>query len=93
MPLSRRVPKRGFKNISRQEYDVLSIERLNRFDDDTIVTPQVLRDAGIIKKRNAKIKILGDGDLTKRLTVQVHRFSESAATKIKAAGGKAEVIR
>ena len=93
MPLARRMPKRGFNNPFRQEYHILNIENLNRFDNDAIVTPELLRNSGIIKKKNAKIKVLGDGELTKRLTVQVHRFSKSAATKIIAAGGKAEGIR
>ncbi|HIE26961.1 TPA: 50S ribosomal protein L15 [Candidatus Poribacteria bacterium] len=93
MPLSRRMPKRGFNNPFRQEYHILNIESLNRFDDDTDVTPELLRNYGIIKKKNAKIKVLGDGKLTKRLTVQAHRFSKAAESKIIAAGGQAEEIR
>ncbi len=92
MPLTRRLPKRGFHNPLRKEYDILNIETLNRFDDDTTVTPELLRSAGIIKKKKALIKVLGDGDLTRRLTVRVHRFSESASAKIEAAGGNAEVL-
>ncbi len=92
MPLTRRLPKRGFHNPLRKEYDILNIETLNRFDDDTTVTPELLRSAGIIKKKNTLIKVLGDGDLTRRLTVRVHRFSESATAKIEAAGGNAEVL-
>lgn len=92
MPLTRRLPKRGFHNPLRKEYDILNIETLNRFDDDTTVTPELLRSAGIIKKKKTLIKVLGDGDLTRRLTVRVHRFSESATAKIEAAGGNAEVI-
>lgn len=92
MPLTRRLPKRGFHNPLRKEYDILNIETLNRFDDDTTVTPELLGSAGIIKKKKTLIKVLGDGDLTRRLTVRVHRFSESATAKIEAAGGNAEVI-
>jgi len=92
MPLSRRVPKRGFNNPFREEYHILNLKNLNRFEDDTTVTPELLKNLGIIKKKNAKIKILGDGELTKRLTVQAHRFSQSATTKIVAAGGQAEEI-
>jgi len=91
MPLSRRMPKRGFINPFRQEYHILNIESLNRFDDDTTVTLELLRNSGIINKKNAKIKVLGDGELTKRLKVQAHRFSKSATTKIVAAGGQAEL--
>ena len=92
MPLSRRIPKRGFNNPFRQEYHILNVESLNKFDDDAIVTPELLRDTGIIRKKNAKIKVLGEGELMKRLTVQAHRFSKSATTKITAAGGQAEEI-
>jgi len=92
MRLVRRLPKRGFKNFTRVEYDVVNVERLDKFEDDTIITPELLRDTGIIRKTNSKIKVLGDGELTKQLTVQVHNFSKSAAAKIEAAGGKAEVI-
>ena len=92
MPLARRIPKRGFNNPFRQEYHILNVESLNKFDDDAIVTPELLRDTGIIRKKNAKIKVLGEGELMKRLTVQAHRFSKSATTKITAAGGQAEEI-
>ena len=93
MPLSRRMPKRGCNNPLRQEYHIINIESLNKFDDDTKVKPGLLRNSGIIKKKDAKIKVLGDGELTKRLAVQAHRFSKSAASKIIAAGGQAEEIR
>ena len=92
MRLVRRLPKRGFKNFTKVEYDVVNIERLGKFEDDTIITPELLRDTGIIRKANSKIKVLGDGELTKQLTVRVHNFSKSAVAKIEAAGGKAEVI-
>ena len=92
MPLVRRIPKRGFNNPFKQEYHILNVESLNKFDDDAIVTPELLRNSGIIRKKNAKIKVLGEGELMKRLTVQAHRFSKSATTKIIAAGGQAEQI-
>jgi large subunit ribosomal protein L15 len=92
MPLSRRIPKRGFNNPFKQEYHILNVESLNKFDDDAIVTPELLRNSGIIRKKNVKIKVLGEGELMKRLTVQAHRFSKSATTKIVAAGGQAEEI-
>jgi large subunit ribosomal protein L15 len=92
MPLTRRMPKRGFNNPFKQEYHILNVKSLNRFDNETTVTPELLKDLDIVKKKNAKIKILGDGELTKQLTVHAHRFSKSAATKILAAGGQAEEI-
>jgi large subunit ribosomal protein L15 len=94
MPLVRRLPKRGPRRIAhkRIEYDVVNIKTLNRFDSGTTITPEILREAGIIKKKNAKIKILGEGNLEKQLTVQGHRFSNSAVEKIESIGGKAEVI-
>ena len=92
MRLVRRLPKRGFTNFARVEYDVVNVEKLNEFADDTVITPELLKDTGIIRKANSQIKILGDGKLTKSLTVRVHGFSKSAVAKIEAAGGKAEVI-
>jgi large subunit ribosomal protein L15 len=90
MPLHRRLPKRGFTNIFRQEYAVVNLERLAALGQATI-TPEVLRRAGLVKK-NLPIKVLGDGELTAALTVQAHKFSKSAQEKIAKAGGKAEVI-
>ena len=92
MRLVRRLPKRGFTNFARVEHDVVNVEKLNEFADDTVITPELLKDTGIIRKANSQIKILGDGKLTKSLTVRVHGFSKSAVAKIEAAGGKAEVI-
>lgn len=91
MPLVRRMPKRGFTNIFRKEYVVVNLDRLNRFEEGTVVTPEVLREAGVVKKKG-EIKILGSGELKKALTVKAHAFSRSAMEKITAAGGKAEVI-
>lgn len=94
MPLVRRVPKRGPRRIAhkRLEYDVVNIKSLNVFEDELEVNPELLREIGIIKRKNALIKILGDGQLDKRLKVRAHRFSKSAIEKIEAKGGTAEVI-
>ena len=94
MPLFRRVPKRGFTNIFAKEYAILNIEDLNKFAEDTIVTPELLFSEGIVKKGKAidGIKVLGDGEISVKLTVQAQKFSKTAAAKIEAAGGKVEVI-
>lgn len=94
MPLFRRTPKRGFKNIFAKIYATVNIADLNKFENDTVVTPELLFNEGIVKKGKAKdgIKILGDGELTAKLTVQAQKFSKTAAEKIEAAGGKVEVI-
>jgi large subunit ribosomal protein L15 len=91
-PLQRRLPKRGFTNNFRAEIVEVSLEKLNRFEDGTEVTPQMMIEAGIIKKLGDGVKVLGNGDLTKKLTVKGNRFSKSAVAKIEKAGGKAEVI-
>jgi len=93
MPLHRRVPKRGFTNIFRTEYDVVNLDRCDKlFETGATVTVDSLRDAGLVGSRSAKVKVLGRGEVTKALTVQVHKFSGKAAEKIVAAGGKAEAI-
>lgn len=94
MPLFRRLPKRGFTNIFAKEFATINVEQLNRFEDDTIVTPDILFEEGLIKKNKATdgIKILGNGELTTKITVQAHKFSKTAAEKIESAGGKVEVI-
>jgi len=91
MPLHRRMPKRGFTNIFRQEYSVINLEKLAGLDETTI-TPEVLRKAGLIRSQRP-VKILGDGDLAKALTVHAHKFSKSAQEKITKAGGKFEVLQ
>lgn len=91
-PLQRRLPKRGFTNIFRQEMVAINVDRLNQFDDGTEVTPALLREKGLIKKSSDGVKILGQGELEKKLIVKVNGFSKSAVAKIEAAGGKAEVI-
>jgi large subunit ribosomal protein L15 len=92
MPLTRRLPKRGFTNIWRTEYVAVNVERLEIFEDGQVVTPVELIEAGIIKKIEDGVKILGNGELTKKLTVQANKFTASAKEKIEAAGGKAEVL-
>jgi large subunit ribosomal protein L15 len=91
MPLHRRMPKRGFTNIFRKEYNIVSLERLAALGETTI-TPDVLRKAGVIKAK-LPVKILGDGELTTALTVSAHKFSKSAQEKITKAGGKVEVLQ
>jgi large subunit ribosomal protein L15 len=91
MPLHRRMPKRGFTNIFRKEYNIVSLERLAALGETTI-TPDVLRKAGVIKAK-LPVKILGDGELTAALTVSAHKFSKSAQEKITKAGGKVEVLQ
>ena len=92
MPLYRRIPKRGFTNIFAKEYVTVNVSELNRFEDDKVVTPEVLLSEGMIKKINDGVKILGNGEINKKLTVKAHKFSKAAAEKIEAAGGKVEVI-
>ena len=93
MPLHRRVPKRGFTNARfRKEFAVVNLERLEIFDAGSIITPDALRAVGLVRVRTARIKVLARGEVTKALTVQVHKFSGKAADKIAAAGGRAEAI-
>lgn len=94
MPLYRRLPKRGFKNINRKVYETINVADLNIFEDGTEVTPELLFENKILNKNKAinGIKILGDGELNKNLTVKAQKFTKSAAEKITAQGGKAEVI-
>jgi large subunit ribosomal protein L15 len=91
MPLHRRLPKRGFTNIFRKEYSVVNLEKLAAMTETTI-TPQVLRNAGVIKSERP-LKILGDGELSAAITVKAHKFSKSAQEKITKAGGKFEVLQ
>jgi large subunit ribosomal protein L15 len=92
MPLYRRLPKRGFTNIFKKQWAIINVEDLNKFEDGSVITPEMLLEAGLIKKVIDGIKILGDGDLEKKVTVQAHKFSKTAIEKIESAGGKAEVI-
>ena len=92
MPLHRRIPKRGFNNIFATPYVAINVAALNKFEDGAVVNVEALQNAGIIKNAPNGVKILGNGKIEKKLTVQVAAFSESAKAKIEAAGGKAEVI-
>lgn len=92
MPLYRRVPKRGFHNIFAKKYGIVNVQSLNRFEEGTTVTPQLLLEQGVLKKIKDGLRILGEGKLEKKLTVQAHHFSESARRKIEQAGGSVEVL-
>ena len=92
MPIYRRLPKRGFKNIFAKEYAEVNVATLNRFDDGETVDPVALVEAGILKNVQDGIRILGNGELTKKLTVRANGFTKTAESKITAAGGKVEVI-
>ncbi len=93
LPLYRRLPKRGFKNaLFKTTYATINVEELNVFEDGTVVTPALLKDKGIIKKGLDGLKILGNGKLERKLTIQANKFSKTALEKIKESGSKAEVI-
>ncbi len=92
MPLFRRIPKRGFNNKFKKQWTVVNVEILNEFEDGTEITPEVLLQTGVVSKLSYGLKILGDGELNKKLTVKANKFTQSAINKIEAAGGKAEVI-
>ena len=93
LPLYRRLPKRGFSNaLFKKEYAVINVSDLNKFDDNTTVTAELLVEMGIIKKTLSGIKVLGSGEITKKLTVKAHAFSKTAKDKIEAQGGKVEVM-
>jgi large subunit ribosomal protein L15 len=92
MPLVRRVPKRGFNNVFAKPLETINVAALEKFEDGAVVGAQELLEAGVISKCRYGVKILGNGTLTKKLTVKASAFSESAKAKIEAAGGKAEVV-
>ena len=92
MPLARRIPKRGFNNIFAKPLEAVNVSALDKFEDGAVVDAQALLDAGILSKCRYGVKILGNGEITKKLTVKASAFSETAKEKIEAAGGKAEVI-
>ena len=92
MPLYRRIPKRGFTNRFAKEYTEINVEALNRFEAGTVVTEQLLKEEGLVKQVKDGVKVLGNGNLEKGITVQAAKFTKSAAEKIEAAGGKAEVV-
>ena len=93
LPLYRRIPKRGFKNAKfRTVFATINVGELNRFEDKTVVTPALLKEVGLLKNQLDGVKVLGNGKLEKKLTIQANKFSASALEKIKEAGSKAEVI-
>lgn len=91
-PIWRRLPKRGFTNFTRKEYSIVNVELLNRFEDGAEITPELLKQAGLVRKELDGVKILGVGELEKKLTVKANKFSKSAVEAIEKAGGKVEVI-
>ncbi|WP_174734538.1 50S ribosomal protein L15 [Mesobacillus harenae] len=91
-PLFQRLPKRGFTNINRKEYAVVNLDALNRFEDGTEVTPELLIETGLVSNERSGVKILAKGNVEKKLTVKAHKFSSAAKEAIEAAGGKTEVI-
>ncbi len=91
-PLYRRLPKRGFTNINRKEYAIVNLDALNRFEEGTEVTPELLIETGVVSNEKSGIKILAKGNIEKKLTVKAHKFSSTAKEAIEAAGGSAEVI-
>ena len=93
MPLHRRIPKRGFHNPFRIEYVVVNLDTLaERFEDGTVITPELLVESGLVSQARRPVKVLGRGDVSKKLTVRAHKFSGKAAEKIAAAGGATEII-
>jgi len=92
MPLMRRVPKRGFNSKFPVNFEIVNLDQLSGFKDGDVVGPKALREKNIIKHSSIMVKILGDGDIKKALTIQAHKFSKSALDKIQKAGGKAELI-
>ncbi|MBQ1878286.1 MAG: 50S ribosomal protein L15 [Erysipelotrichaceae bacterium] len=91
-PLARRLPKRGFTNFTRKEYAIVNLDQLNRFAEDTEITPALLHECGLVKDLKDGLKVLGEGELEKKLTIKANKFSKSAVALIEKAGGKAEVI-
>ena len=93
LPLFRRLPKRGFSNaMFKKEYATINVSDLNKFEDGAVVTPELLKEMGLLKKQLAGVKVLGNGNLDKKITVKANAFSKSAIEKIENKGGKAEVI-
>ncbi|WP_010095741.1 50S ribosomal protein L15 [Ornithinibacillus scapharcae] len=92
MPLFQRLPKRGFTNINRKEYAIVNLDVLNRFEDGTEITPELLIESGVVKNVKSGIKVLGNGSVENKYTVKAHKFSASAKAAIEEAGGKTEVI-
>ncbi|WP_144781376.1 50S ribosomal protein L15 [Macrococcoides caseolyticum] len=92
LPLFRRLPKRGFTNINRKDYAIVNLDQLNLFEDGTEITPALLIETGVVSNEKSGIKVLGNGELSKKLTVKAHKFSASAKEAIEGKGGTTEVI-
>ncbi|HLS08813.1 50S ribosomal protein L15 [Lentibacillus sp.] len=92
MPLFQRLPKRGFTNVHRKEFAIVNLDALNRFEEGTEITPELLLEEGVVSKPKSGIKVLGKGNVEKKFTVKAHQFSASAKEAIEAAGGKTEVV-
>jgi len=92
MPLQRRIPKRGFTNIFKKEYAIINLDTLDAMKDEAVITPELLIEKGVIKKRKDGLKVLANGSIQRPVTIKANAFSTSAAAKIEAAGGKTEVI-
>lgn len=91
-PLFKRLPKRGFTNVNRKEYAIVNLDALNKFEEGTEITPELLLEEGVLSHLKSGLKVLGRGTIDKNLTVKAHKFSASAKEAIEAAGGKTEVI-
>ena len=91
-PLARRLPKRGFKNINRKEFAIINLTQLNNFENGSEITPAVLKEMGLVKNMKDGLKVLGEGELDKKLTVKAHKISKSAQAAIEKAGGTVEVL-
>lgn len=91
-PFYKRMPKRGFTNFTRKEYAIVNLAALEKFDNDAVVTPELLKEVGVVKKEFDGVKVLGNGTLTKKLTVKCNKISASAKAAVEKAGGKVEVI-
>ncbi|MFH1655562.1 MAG: 50S ribosomal protein L15 [Candidatus Omnitrophota bacterium] len=92
MPLIRRIPKRGFNSKTKKVFQIVNIDSLQKFKEDTVITPEILKEKGLIKKVKGLVKILGAGELKKPLTIKAHSFSKSAREKVKTSGGKTQLI-
>ena len=92
MPLQRRLPKRGFTNIFKKEYALINLNALNRFDPETILDLEALKQAGLVKRSKDRVKLLGDGEISRPLIVRINKVSKTARAKIEAAGGRVEIL-
>lgn len=91
-PLYKTLPKRGFTNVNRKEFAIVNLDTLNKFDQDTVITPELLLETGVLSKQKSGVKVLAKGSIDRKLTVKAHKFSRAAQEAIEAAGGLVEVI-